>query len=415
MKINENRILILAIIFPLYITLIFYLSRPFFAKLYTKNITEKNLIKAISYERANSAYQYLIARFYFYNNEHRNLSKAINHYKESLRLSPLQGGCWLDLAKAYQIADRTREAGYAIERALTLIPKNPAVNWEAGVFYLINGEKEKAIKSFKNFLLINPAQQKDVYELVWQIPIDSQYLLKELLPPSYQYYKEYLLYLIATDRVNETKELWKTLRTFKIEDEVILKYTDYLISRNYYSDASNLWKDYISGKFSKEEINSVPNLWNGSFEYEVLNGGFDWKVNETEGVDVFIDEDIHLFGNRSLGIIFDGNHNPDITIASQVVQVDPGGTYSLRGYIKTEALTTTNGIFFVVEGHDCKGFLKKSEVLTGTTFWKEVNLDFSVPDGCNAITVKVRRERSHKLDNKIVGNAWIDAITLTKK
>ncbi len=121
-----------------------------------------------------------------------------------------------------------------------------------------------------------------MYELVWQIPIDSQYLLKELLPPSYHYYKEYLLYLIATDRVNETKELWKTLRTFKIEDEVILRYTDYLISRNYYSDAANLWKDYISEKFNKEDIKSASNLWNGSFEFEVLNGGFDWKVNETD-------------------------------------------------------------------------------------------------------------------------------------
>ncbi len=415
MKINEQKIFIFAIIFPIYITLIFYISKTFLAELYINKINEKNLLTAISYDKSNSTYHYLMARFYFYDNEHRNLVKAIDYYNESLRLSPLQGGCWLDLAKAYQIAGRTREAGYAIERAVTLIPKNPAVSWEAGIFYLMNGEKEKAIKSFKNFLLIKPEQQKEIYELLWQIPIDSKYLLKKLIPQSYHYYKEYLLYLITTDRMNETKELWEILKTFKIEDEVVLRYTDYLISKKNYEDASDLWQDYISEKFAKEEIKEISYLWNGSFEHEVLNGGFDWKVNETEGVDVFIDEDIHLFGNRSLGVVFDGNHNPDITIACQVVRVDPGCTYSLRGYIKTESLTTTNGVFLLAEGHNCQGLSEKSEVITGTNFWKEVGFDFKVPDGCNAISVKVRREKSYKLDNKIVGNAWIDAISLTKK
>jgi hypothetical protein len=413
MKINERRIvLLISIIFPVYIFFIFHISGPFLGKIHMGEITEKNLLSAIHYERTNATYHYLTGRFYYYSSERRDVIRALGHYKESLRLSPLQGGCWLDLAKAYQTAGRMKEAGYSIERAVSLMPQNPAVMWEAGVFYLVNGEKERAIQSFKTFLLIRPERQWDVYDLVWQIPIDSQYVLKNLLPGSYDYYKKYLLYLISTDRINEAKDLWKTMKVFNIEDEVVLKYTDYLISRRHYKDARNLWLDFAARRFHYEKKEGSSLLWNGGFEYDVLNGGFDWRVRETEGVDLFLDRDIHISGNRSLGVTFDGMHNPDIAIASQVVIVTPGSKYLLRGRIKTESLTTTNGLFLSVEGHGCKGFYKKSEVLTGTNFWREVSLEFKVPPECSAVTVKIRRERSHKLDNKISGNAWIDALSL---
>lgn len=278
MKINERRILLLiSIIFPLYIFFIFHISGPFLGTLHTGVMTEKNLLSAISYDKTNATYHYLIGRFYYYSNERRDIIKAISHYKESLRLSPLQGGCWLDLAKAYQTAGKMKEAGFAIGRAVSLIPRNPAVMWEAGIFYLINGETERAMKSFKEFLLIKPEMQEDVYDLVWQIPLDSRYVLRNLLPGSYHYYKKYLLYLISTDRINETKDLYKTLKVFKIEDEVVLKYTDYLISRHHYKDAWNSWLDFMDERFDEENKKGSSLLWNGSFEYDVLNGGFDWK------------------------------------------------------------------------------------------------------------------------------------------
>ncbi len=415
MKINKRQILLLSIIFPLYLLSLWFVSMPFLSKLSFDNMDEKGLLSAVSHEKKNATYHYLLGRFYQYNSEGTDLTKAIKYYEESIRLSPLQGGCWLDLAKAYRAAGLTENAGNALERAVRLIPKSPAVMWEAGVFYLINGDIDRSVRSLRNFILLNPGRQVDAYDLVWKIPLNSQYILENLIPDSYPYYKNYLLYLISTNRIEEAKYLWNKIKGLPVEDELFLRYTDFLISRHLYEDAESIWKDFIDKKFKGKKENQPSLLWNGSFEYDILNGGFDWKISETKGADVFLDWGVRIFGDRSLGVTFDGTQNPGITIASQVVRVVPQAKYLLRGNIKTDSLTTTNGLFFSVEGHDCRGLYKKSDVITGTNLWREINVEFEVPPECSAVSIKVRRERSNKLNNKISGSAWIDGISLTQR
>ncbi|OGW40711.1 MAG: hypothetical protein A2Y97_07645 [Nitrospirae bacterium RBG_13_39_12] len=415
MKINEHRILSSSIIFSLYLLLIWFVCKPFISDFYFDKMNEKGLLSAIRYDSRNATYQYLLGRFYQYDIDSPDLKKAVDYYKESLRLSPLQGGCWLDLAKAYQTAGQKGDAVNAIERAVMLIPKNPAVMWEAGVYYLINGDLEKSLKKFREFVLLKPERQEDAYDIIWKLGVNPQYILKNLIPDSYDYYKRYLLYLISTNRISESKDLWDVMKNAAVEDELLLRYTDFLISKNLYTDADNIWKDFTNKRFEGKKEENPSLLWNGSFEYDILNGGFDWKIREAEGVDVFFDGDIHLLGKRSLGVTFDGEHNPHITIASHIVRVIPGAGYLLTGNIKTDSLTTANGLFLSVAGHGCNGLYKKSDVITGTNFWKEFNLEFRVPSGCSAVTIGVSREGSNKLDNKIGGNAWIDGISLTQR
>jgi len=415
MKINERRLLLLSIAFPVYLFLLWLVSRPVLGQFYFNNPDEKGLVSAVSYDSRNATYYYMLGRLCHYSSENPDLTKAVEYYRKSIRLSPLQGGCWLDLAKAYQTLGMSAYAGEAIERAIMLLPRNPAVMWEAGVFYLVHDNIGRSVKNFREFILLKPERQEAVYDMLWKIPVNPQYVLKNLIPYSYPYYKGYFFYLISTDRVDESGDLWKMIKGFTpVEDELYLKYTDFLISKHIYDDADNIWKSFTGKKFQGKKEEQPSLIWNGSFEYDMLNGGFDWKVSETKGVDVFLDSDIHLLGSRSLGVTFDGTQNPDITIASQVVRAIPGAKYTLRGSIKTDSLTTANGLFLSVEGHDCSGFYKKSDVITGTNFWREVYVEFDVPPGCSTLTIKVRRERSNKLDNKINGSAWIDGVSLTQ-
>jgi len=415
MKINEKRILILSVSFPLYLFLLWVIVRPFVATIHLKQINEQNLLSAVSYDSRNATYYYLLGRLYHYRIEGADMAKAVRCYKESLSLNPVQGGCWLDLAKAYQAEGMMADADYALQRSMRLMPQNPAVMWEAGVFYLINGNIGLSLRNLKEFILLRPDRQTDAYDIVWKLSLEPEYILNSLIPDSYPYYKQYLSYLINTNRIESSMALWKRMERFMVEKEIFIKYIDFLIFKRQYAEAERVWKKYVREKFGEQLEGDSPLIWNGSFEYEILNGGFDWKINETKGVDVFLDRDIHLFGGNSLGVSFDGTVNPDITIASQVVRVAPDSKYLLRSNLKTESLTTTNGIFFSVEGHDCRNLYKKSDVITGTNFWKEISIEFEVPAECSAIWVKIRRGKSYKFDNKISGYAWIDAISMDRK
>lgn len=409
------RILILLVLIPGYLLLLRLIARPVFAQFAFLPLNEEKIRSAISYDPGNAAYSYSLGRLYHSRGNGADLNKAISAYRDSLRSSPLQGGCWLDLAKAYQTSGAIGDAEYAIERSVSLLPFNPAVRWEAGVFFLNSGNLEKSIEHLRTYILLSPDKQEVVYDLVWKIPLDPRYIIDNLVPDHYLPYKRYLLYLISAGRAEESATVWEKIRRFPVEQEVVVRYLDFLLAGHLYEDGERIWREYLADTNSGRQRDSSGLLMNGSFEYEILNGGFDWRVQETPGVDVFIDRDIHMLGDRSLGVTFDGTANPGIAIASQIVPVSPNTSYILRGSIKADALTTTNGVFLAVEGHDCRDFSARSGVITGTVFWREVTLEFSVPHGCSAVRIKIQRDRSQKMDNLISGNVWIDGITLVQR
>lgn len=401
--------------FLAYLILLFLIGKPFIGWLFTGKVNRDGLSSALRFDGNNPTYHYLLGRLYHLDIVGYDIEKAIAQYKKSIELSPLQPGAWIDISKAYQVKGQSAEAEYALERAVMVSPNNAELLWEAGTFWLINNSVDKAVSVLRQYLLILPDRQKDVYDLCWKLRMDNSYILASLIPDSYEYRSQYLEYLILTKRIGETHEVWASLDKDRIGENIFITYVNALINSGSYEKAEAVWEEMTkkNGRFGKPEENNL--IWNSSFENEMLNGGFDWVASEAEGADVFIDDTIRMTGNRSIGVAFDGKHNPDITIIQQVVQVKPGTPYTLRGYIKTSSLTTTNGVFFSVQGHNCSMPHRKSETATGTNFWREFSIDFGSPEGCNAIIIKARREQSAKLDNKIEGTVWIDGITLKQR
>ena len=189
MKKHERQILIFSVVFPLYLFLLSFLARQFLAQLSFSTIGEKGLLSSVTYDSGNATYAYLLGRFYQYNIERPDLNKSILYYRKSLRASPLQGGCWLDLSHTYQISGMTENAGKALKRAVKLDSENPGVMWEAGLFHLINGDIGESFKNLRKFILLKPEKQNDVYDMIWKLPVDASYVLRHLVPDSYPFYK----------------------------------------------------------------------------------------------------------------------------------------------------------------------------------------------------------------------------------
>ena len=55
---------------------------------------------------------------------------------------------------------------------------------------------------------------------------------------------------------------------------------------------------------------------------------------------------------------------------------------------------------------------KKTENITGTINWKKFNEKIFIPEDCNAIKLKLLRDRSKKLDKFISGKVWIDDVEM---
>lgn len=398
-----------------YIVICIFLSRPFFGWLFFSGITEESMLSATGYERNNALYHYILGRYYHRNFIKPDPKKAVLYYKRSLEINPLQPDAWLDLSRAYKNLGQQNKAEFALERAVRLSPNNGELMWNAGSFWLMNNMTEKATSTFRQYLLLEPARQKRVYDLYWKLKLDNRYILEDVVPDSYEYKSRYLLYLISRNKIPEAEEAWNTIDLEYLEQNVFISYINFLIQQGLYETGGDLWKEITAQIEGLETGDDSSLIWNSGFDNLLLNGGFDWSIRETRGVDVFIDDVIKLTGIHSLGVTFDGKHNPDITIAQQIVRIKPATQYILTGYIKTTDITTKNGIILQVIGHKCKGLYKKTLPVTGTNLWREVALEFKTPPDCNALVVRVRRELSKKLDNKIEGTAWIDSIMLKQQ
>ena len=417
------------IVIPISILVGWLIINPLFADISFRSFLKDGLEKAIHYTPENAWYHYLLGRFYESDLKELNLKKAVESYREALRLNPLDSRVWIVLARAYEGLGMEREADLSISKAVIVNPNNSDLRWEAGNFYLLRKNADRAFQNLREYLLLKPGNQNMVYDLSERLASENRYILSNLIPPSYNYYKGYLSYLISNNKLVKAREVWNVISEGKeIEKGLYLKYIDFLISNSEYSEARKFWisalnyfgdiknSEPLSGDAGSEDI-----LWNGGFEKVPIDGGFDWKVGKAEGAKIFIDNDIHREGLKSLSIVFDGKHNPDLVAASQVIILKPDTTYTLRGYIKTENLTTTNGIFIDITGHNqakgsCgKGLYKATDTVTGTNHWKEVLADFRIPSDCYAGIISIKRQRSTKFDNKIGGSAWVDKITIKEE
>ena len=153
--------------------------------------------------------------------------------------------------------------------------------------------------------------------------------------------------------------------------------------------------------FSTETLNPIP-----------TQSPFDWNVARTAGVEVARDCTTARSGKCSLRVSFAGTQNLGFAAASQLAFVRPGA-YRFHAFIRTEALTTDQGIRFRI--FDAEAPARLDEVFgqfTGSSPWSSVDHDVVVAPETRLLRIDVVRQPSMKFDNKVAGTAWIDELKL---
>ncbi|MBW2054630.1 MAG: hypothetical protein JRI29_02840, partial [Deltaproteobacteria bacterium] len=113
-------------------------------------------------------------------------------------------------------------------------------------------------------------------------------------------------------------------------------------------------------------------------------------------------------------IRFEGTENISFGHLYQIVPVDPLTPYRLTYGWRSKNITTDQGPFMDIYGYDCNGVYFKGPMMLGTHHWLEQDMEFTVPEACHAVVVRLRRRKSHRFDNKIAGILWLDDFKLEK-
>src|SRR5438445_11745835 len=192
---SRSRQFFFAAVCIVFVGLYSYLAfRAYYAARLVSVPDQANLRAAIRLEPSNAEYHELLGRYLAFSGQ--NLDGAIPNYQAAVDLNPYAARYWLHFASAYQVANRTSEQRESLERAVEADPTTPHVAWEAANFFLVQGDREKALHHFRVVLANDPEAVELALQLCWRATGDANQILDEALPRRVELYFSFLRLLI---------------------------------------------------------------------------------------------------------------------------------------------------------------------------------------------------------------------------
>jgi len=372
-----------------------------------------SLQKAIRLEPTNAEYRDLLGRYLALSGT--SLEDAIENFRVSVRLNPYVARYWLDLADAYHVEGRTREQEESVNRAVEADPTSPHVAWEAANFFLVQGDREKALRHFRIVFANDPEAVDSALLLCWRATGDVDRMLDEALPPRPDLYFFFLRLLMDKRETAAARNVWSRLIGLHqvFSSELAFPYLRFLIAQQEVAAAQTVWQQLaVLDPSLQSYLPSGKNLIvNGGFEQNLLDGGFDWWYQSTPHVTLAIDTNEFHSGTRSLSITFDGQSTSEAGI-SQFIPVKPGTEYEFSAEFKAEELESASGPrFLIADAYTDASYVLTDDVI-GTNPWRLQQARFQAGPNTNLVWLKIVRQPAGPL---IRGKLWIDDLKLVEK
>jgi hypothetical protein len=187
-----------------------------------------------------------------------------------------------------------------------------------------------------------------------------------------------------------------------------------LTNQDRFDEAGSVWRRALAADGTSPPPSPDGSLvFDGGFESDLSNGGFGWRQKDIQGADFAFDSEEKHSGSRSVRIIFDRSQNLDYGDLYQWVLVAPSTRYHLRGFLRTDHISTDSGARFEIKDP------RRPKVLdvlttneTGTVPWTMEEAQFTTGPQTRLIYLVLRRMAGTHFDNKISGTVWVDDVTI---
>jgi hypothetical protein len=337
----------------------------------------------------------------------------------------------VDLADCYERTERYADAEEALNKALTTHTYSPVTRWQAGNFFLRRGNLPRMYECFKMASEYDPEKLGIAIEIAWKVDTNRMGILQKLVPDRLSANLRYFDFLLSRDELDLARAAWERLLKNDVPPESEFKvgssfgYIDRLLAKSRVEEAERVWDEALqkagSGlrdmRIVKQEPEGRPagsrNLvWNGSFENEILQGGFDWRYPGMQDVQFQVDLNNCMEGLKCFTVTFGGT-NISFSHLRQIIPIPSPGSYVLDFYLRTEGLTTDQTPYVSIQGYpEGSGASLRTDHFPESTGWEKMSCPFVVKENCKAIQFILRRDPSSKFDNQIKGSLWLDGISV---
>lgn len=340
-----------------------------------------------------------------------DLSLAAEMYRNLVSCNPASPYRWCDLAEAELAAGNAAEARRCFAQAEKLGPGIPQTLLRVASFHFRLGETEAALRAMSRILAVTPAYDGLLFSYYDRMDADLSTILRFGIPLQPRPAQSYFRHLLRNGAFEQAGPLWNWLGGHGFQDDTLAgAYADTLIAARRAEQAAAVWAAYLGPRAGETPRRNL--LYNGGFETEPLPSPFDWQITQVGSVQAARDSEVSHSGRWSLRLRFVGGVNLSYRHVSQLAFVTPA-RLRFRGFVKTEDLTTDQGIAFRLCDHESPSRLDvRTPQALGTSGWQPLETEFTVPAGTRLLRIEITRNPSQKFDNEIQGTVWIDDINL---
>lgn len=187
-----------------------------------------------------------------------------------------------------------------------------------------------------------------------------------------------------------------------------------LIDQNRMNEAHRTWSQALTAaNWPRDPDQGGSLVFNGGFDHKIVNGGFGWRESPVSDVRITNDSRGAHSGSRSLRIEFEGKTNLNFQNVFQLVPVQPGTRYHFSAYLRTEGLSTDQGIHFrIFDPRHLSEVQILTPNMTETNPWTPVQASVTTGRDTDLLEIALARVPTWKFDNKIRGTVWVDDVAL---
>jgi hypothetical protein len=331
--------------------------------------------------------------------------------RRALRANPLDGSGYRVLG---QLAKEPDQAEALYRRAAARSPRDVISQAWLIEHYLKAGKVAAALDHADTLLRVSPRLAGNLMPVMLDLAAlpDAQPVLAERLLASPPWGERTLRHIVAnapdTDAVSP---LLDALRTAPggLPGGVLEAWLDRLTREARWGQAYLTWVSQLP----PERLQALGNVYNGGFEWEPQQGGFDWRFGRIAGARVSRMTLPGVTDGAALRVSFEDRRVPFSHVRQQLAL--PPGHYRLQLRARPDGLRTDRGLVWTLSCAPNGPALAETSPLRGSGDWRELTADFEVPAAdCGGQWLVLRLPARIPAEQRIGGRAWFDDVKVVR-
>ena len=334
--------------------------------------------------------------------------QALIELERAVASRPSDYGLWSELGLMRDQLGDSDGALQAFNEAIRRAPFYSKPKWNRGNVLLRAGQYDAAFADLNNAAESNPELLPNLMGLAWALSKGDVQLAEQLAQVNSDERRIAFARFLAWQ--GEAQHvLTQYAKISNVPEEIRRAIIDQLLARGAVAEAFQIWKGTV-GKPTATEI------YDGGFEapLSLTERSFGWRVaNGLQATTVSLDSSKPHSGSKELRVEFNGNSDPNVSLLSQVLLVEPSRRYQINFASRSQDLVTGGPpIVIVLDNSQGPKRLGQSTTLAkGDSDWQLHSFEFTTTPQTRSITLIVQRDCSTS-PCPIFGALWLDSFSL---